>query len=178
MTLNQAIDLIRDPRLMVPGSTTWADLGSGEGLFTRALASLLQEGSKIFAVDKEAEPSKIISPKPEVSIEKIKADFVREAWPFHSLDGLMMANSFHFVDDKQRFIGKMLTHLNPGGRILIIEYDMDRSNHWVPYPISFQQLDQLFAGLGLGRFTKISERASAYNRSSIYSAWLSLSVHS
>jgi trans-aconitate methyltransferase len=174
MTLNQAIDLIRDPHLLVPGRTTWVDLGSGEGLFTRALASLLQAGSKIFAVDREVELKGSIYSTPGVSIEMIKADFIRDDWPFDSLDGLMMANAFHFVKDKIPFIGKMVDHLKPAASLLVIEYDMDRSNRWVPYPISFQKLVQLFEGLGLGKFSKINQRPSVYNRSSIYSAWLSL----
>ena len=174
MTLNQAIDLIRDPHLMVSGRTTWADLGSGEGLFTRALASLLQAGSKIFAIDREVKLTDSIYSTPGISIEMIKADFIREDWPFDSLDGLMMANSFHFVKNKIPFISKMLNHLKPGASLLIIEYDTDRSNRWVPYPISFQKLVQLFKELGLAGLTKINQRPSVFSMSSIYSAILSI----
>jgi len=28
-------------------------------------------------------------------------------------------------------------YLKPGGRLIVVEYDADRGNPWVPYPFSF-----------------------------------------
>ena len=52
MQLSEAIELIQ--KINIPGNKpqVWADLGCGDGLFTRALATLLPEGSIIHAVDK------------------------------------------------------------------------------------------------------------------------------
>jgi len=37
----------------VGGGTTWADLGSGSGAFTLALADLLGPGATIYSVDRD-----------------------------------------------------------------------------------------------------------------------------
>jgi len=48
MTFDEAAALIADPRI---DRTTWADLGCGDGTFTRALATLLPPGGVIHAMD-------------------------------------------------------------------------------------------------------------------------------
>jgi predicted RNA methylase len=47
-----AVALIRDAIPQRGG--TWADLGAGEGTFTRALVELLGSDSRIYAVDRDA----------------------------------------------------------------------------------------------------------------------------
>ncbi|HCW09353.1 MAG TPA: hypothetical protein DGG95_18515, partial [Cytophagales bacterium] len=80
----------------------WADLGCGNGLFTKALASLLGKKSKIFALDKTHQ---IIEPIYHYSeIEFIKTDFVGEPLTLKNLDGVLMANSLHYVKDKPKLI--------------------------------------------------------------------------
>ncbi len=51
MELSTAINLIDTTHLTTQTAQRWADLGAGSGLFTRALASYLQPGSSILAVD-------------------------------------------------------------------------------------------------------------------------------
>ena len=52
MELGEAISLIQTDEIIQDKQTTWADLGCGSGLFTRALAGLLYTGSTIYAIDK------------------------------------------------------------------------------------------------------------------------------
>jgi SAM-dependent methyltransferase len=49
-----------------------------------------------------------------------------------------MANSLHFVRDKESVLKEVAARLRPGGRLLIVEYDSDRGNTWVPYPMSYR----------------------------------------
>ncbi len=53
LDLNDAVDLIKPAFARTRHAQTWADLGAGSGMFTRALASMLPKGSVIHAVDKK-----------------------------------------------------------------------------------------------------------------------------
>jgi trans-aconitate methyltransferase len=161
---SDAIELIRAG---VPKNSKahWADLGSGSGTFTKALAHLLKPGSTIIAVDKENH--RIISPNDPVTITSQQADFTTATLP-HSLDGILMANSLHYVKDQHSFIQHVSRHLNSQGRLLLIEYDTDRANAWIPYPITFEKLKELFFQAGYTSISKIGALNSAYNQNKIY----------
>ena len=48
-----------------------------------------------------------------------------------------MANSLHFVKDKAPVLALVRSYLRPGGRFVLVEYDTDHGNHWVPYPLAW-----------------------------------------
>jgi hypothetical protein len=54
--------------------------------------------------------------------------------------------------------------------MLLVEYDMDTANPWVPYPVSFTSLMQLFQELGYTTIQHLGELPSRYNRANIYAA--------
>src|SRR5215218_7411220 len=105
--LKQAITLIRHDSLAREDTTCWADLGCGAGLFTHALAHFLQPGSTIYAVDTNREVLSGIAPlSGSIYLEKMQADFIKESLPLHDLDGILLANSLHYVRDKVTFLEK------------------------------------------------------------------------
>jgi ubiquinone/menaquinone biosynthesis C-methylase UbiE len=171
MSPSQAQALLSAPALHTPHPTRWADLGCGSGLFTLALATFLQPGSTIYAVDLRPAIKSQRTPN-QVSIESIKADFTRQDLPFHDLDGILMANSLHYVNDKASFIQRLKTTiLRPRHSFLIVEYDTDTAvSTWVPYPLSFSKLQSLFHSAGYSTITRLVDSPSIYNRSTIYSA--------
>ena len=173
MELSQAISLIQSKHILKNEKQTWADLGCGSGVFTNALAHLLKDDSKIFAVDKNASALKNLPEFHSVSIEKMEADFITEELNIEKLDGILMANSLHYVKDKLSFIKNIERHFKGKGRFLIVEYDAVNANPWVPYPVSFDYLKNLFKEAGYTFIDKISEAASRFNRARIYSAFIS-----
>ena len=148
-------------------NATWADLGCGSGIFTNALASLLGVGGKIYAVDKEVQDLRI---EAEGKIKFIKLDFINDPLPFSNVDGILMANAFHYVKDKPAFIEKIKKHLKASGQMIIVEYDTVRQNRWVPYPISFENLIQTFSTAGFTYVKKVGERTSVYRSEKMYAA--------
>lgn len=173
MELSEATSLIQNDHFAQPGATEWADLGCGSGLFTYALAQLLDAGSGVYAVDKD--PVRLQSlPNPRrIDIRPFQLDFVAAPLPWHDLDGILMANSLHYVSDKKVLIRQLSHHLKPGVNFLIVEYDTDKPvPQWVPYPVSFRSLRALFARLGFNIVEKLGERPSAYGRANMYAAWV------
>jgi trans-aconitate methyltransferase len=136
--LNEAIHLIQHP--ITKEKAVYADLGCGNGLFTKALAQLLAPQSTIYAVDKNQPALNGFSVDSNIQLQKINIDFIKDEFPFKNLSGILMANSLHYVEDKNAFLLKAKASLAPGGYFIIVEYDTDKANHWVPYPISFSAL--------------------------------------
>src|SRR5262245_29380664 len=98
MQLRDAVDMLADSGVDALGPTTWADLGCGDGTFTRALAELLAAGSTIHAMDLDGSAlRRIPSMQNRVRIATHRGDFTNQPWPFADLDGILMANSLHYV---------------------------------------------------------------------------------
>jgi ubiquinone/menaquinone biosynthesis C-methylase UbiE len=121
----------------------WADLGAGEGAFTVALAELLGPKAHITAVDRDARALRALDGRFETKV----ADFTRPL-DVRDLDGVLMANSLHFVRDKQPVLESVRGMLRKGGRLIIVEYGADRGNPWVPYPFTYAHWETLAAGAG------------------------------
>lgn len=166
MQLNDAIALIGRS---LPGRT-WADLGCGSGLFTYALAHLLPRGSTIYALDK-SRTALTGHPNPqEVIIHRQQTDFVKDAIALPRLDGILMANALHYAADKQPLLAKLGRSLKENGVFLAVEYDTEKANPWVPYPIKFDALRELFHANGYTAVTKLGERPSIYGAGKMYAA--------
>jgi ubiquinone/menaquinone biosynthesis C-methylase UbiE len=171
MDHQDAVSLVRDGVVPSP-AMEWADLGAGSGVFTRALADLLQgTGSTIYAVDKDAAAlAKMGDTRGDVTITRRTLDFVADDLPLPVLDGILIANALHFVREQSSFIQRLRTILKADGSLLIIEYDTDTANQWVPYPVSFTRLKELMKAQGFQRVVKLAELPSLYSRANIYSA--------
>ena len=170
MQLPEAISLIQ--KGIVPHSSPqpWADLGAGKRLFSEALLTILPPGSTIHSVDLYKQPNLQHHP----SIIFHQADFVKDKLPIPTLDGILMANSLHYVKEQVACIKQLKTHLRNGaGVFILIEYDTDRGNKWVPFPVSFASAQSIFGDAGFSKIEKIGERQSMYRRDSIYAALIS-----
>ena len=155
------------------GGTVWADLGSGEGAFTLALAELLGATGSIHTVDRDrraldVQLEALRERFPEVTVVPHVADFTRPI-ELPPLDGIVMANSLHFERDKLAVLGLVRGYLKPGGRFVLVEYSADRGNPWVPHPISYPTWATLAAEAGF-RDTRLLVTVPSRFLGSIYSA--------
>ena len=176
MQLTQAVSLIQSPRHSYPSHQTWADLGAGTGTFTLALAEILSPPGVIIAVDKDAGALRQIPAQhTQITIEPRQADFIKEDLLLENLDGILMANALHYVKDKVILINKLCKYLKEDGSFLIVEYETDRVNPWVPYPIRFEALKELFATTGFLSTEKLGEAPSRYQEK-MYAAFIQREV--
>lgn len=160
-----------------PGGADWADLGSGSGAFTLALADLLGPGGRIVSIDRDAgslrqQAAAMAARFPAIALRQIVDDFTGElAAPYDvpPLDGIVMANSLHFQAGHVPVVRRVATLLRPGGRFVLVEYDADRGNPWVPHPLSFETWRRVAHDAGLTEPRLIGRVPSRF-LGSIYSA--------
>ena len=169
MEILDALELLRDA--VGEGAGVWADLGAGGGTFTRALGALLGTGSTIYAVDDDAtavHALETLPRTPNARVVAVKADFARPVelslpgLGDAALDGILFANSLHFVRDAQGVLTRLAERLRPGGRVVVIEYDRREASRWVPYPIPAARWPTLAGASGLIGAKITATRPSAY----------------
>ena len=171
MNLSTAIHLITKGFDPSAKPQTWVDLGCGTGLFTQALAAVVSTGSKLYAVDKEpASLEKVDIKSNDIALTQVHQDFVHDLPAWGSCDGILMANSLHFVSDKLTFMRRIKGTLKPKGKIIVVEYEMEHPNAWVPYPIPLLSLNELMSNVGFSSITKLEEEPSVFNPAKLYSA--------
>ncbi len=144
----------------------WADFGSGAGAFTLALADLIQPDGEIYSIDQDRtalrqQEQAMRARFPAVTVHYRAADFTQPL-DLPPLDGIVMANSLHFIRNKLPVVKLIRDYLAPGGRLILVEYDTDQGNRWVPYPLSFPIWQTLAAQAGFVRTTPIAARASSF----------------
>lgn len=147
-------------------SGTWADLGAGRGAFTLALAELLGAGGTIYAVDRDgaalADLARAVAARaPEVTLHTVRGDFTRTL-DLPPLDGVVMANSLHYVKDKAPVVRRIASYLRPEGRLLVVEYDTDSGNPWVPYPFSLPVWQRIARQAGFAETTLLATAPTSF----------------
>lgn len=168
-------------RLISPGiprgeiSRTWADMGSGDGAFTLALRDVAGPGVDIWSIDRDAaalhrQRAAMESWFPGTALHQVTGDFTGSlALP--PLDGIVAANSIHFIRDRIGLLRRWRGLLKPGGRLILVEYDADNGNHWVPYPVSFASLPALARAAGFAEPALLATHPSRFHHR-IYAASL------
>src|SRR6266511_5085699 len=135
------VNLLRPANLQQGG--TWADFGAGSGAFTLALRELIGPHAEIYALDKDrrgfndlekAHREKFTTAQ---NVHTMRADFTG-ALSLPPLDGIVMANSLHYFKDKEKVLRHVRSFLKMNGVLLLVEYNVDSGNMWVPYTLSFE----------------------------------------
>lgn len=151
----------------------WADFGAGRGAFTLALAELLGPKATIHAVDRDGRALQAL-------VRAMQAQFPQQTMHYHvadftqplnlpALDGIVIANALHFQRRQQPVVELLRTYLRLGGRLLIVEYNIERGNYAVPFPVPYPTWAKLAQAAGFEHTELLMTRPSR-SLTEIYSA--------
>ena len=158
----------------LPRGGIWADFGAGSGAFTLALSDLIGLGAEIYAIDKDRaglgrlERSHREHFGTSQNLHLARADFTG-ALSLPPLDGIVMANSLHYFKDKIKLLRHVQSFLKLNGALLLVEYNADSGNPWVPYPLSFETYRSLAPRAGFSEPRLLATLPSRFLRE-FYSA--------
>jgi ubiquinone/menaquinone biosynthesis C-methylase UbiE len=168
-----------------PGGV-WADFGSGTGAFTLALAELVGPQAEIYSIDRDRsalrqQEKQLRDFFPEGQrpvLHTLAADFTRRL-EIPLLNGVVMANALHFQRRKELVVELIQSYLRPGGHFVLVEYNVDHGNPWVPYPLSYQTWENLAQRCGFAGTRWLTSVPSRFLKE-IYSAlsWNSRGINS
>ena len=158
----------------VSSGGTWADFGAGSGAFTLALRELIGPHASIYAVDKDQRALRELEKghrerfTTSQNIHTVRADFSRTL-SLPPLDGIVMANSLHYFKDHEKILRHVRSFLKLNGALLLVEYNVDSGNPWVPYPLSFETFRALAPRAGFSE-PQLLDKAPSRFLKEFYSA--------
>lgn len=165
MDHNDHVNLLRPANL--PQGRIYADFGAGGGAFTLALRELIGPDATIYAVDKdraslnELESNHRARFRTTDNLIPLNKDF-SHALDIPLLDGVVMANSLHFFKDKEKILRHVRKFLKLNGALLIVEYNVDSGNIWVPYPLTFEAYRTLAPKAGFTEPKLLAKKPSSF----------------
>jgi ubiquinone/menaquinone biosynthesis C-methylase UbiE len=141
MDHNDHVKLLRPANL--PQGGAYADFGAGSGAFTLALRELVGLDAAIYAVDKDRSSLRELENLHRTrfgsteNLILLPNDF-SQPLSLPPLDGVVMANSLHFFKDAEKILRHIRSFLKSNGALIVIEYNVDVGNMWVPHPLTFE----------------------------------------
>lgn len=97
----------------------------------------------------------------------ISADFIQSI-ELPALDGLLMANALHWVRRQEAVLRLLAGYLKPGGRLLLVEYELQWPRGYVPFPVPYARFEKLAQAAGLRSIERVAERRSPSSGVSMY----------
>jgi SAM-dependent methyltransferase len=85
------------------------------------------------------------------------------------LDGILMANSLHYFKDPEKILCHVRGFLKTNGMFLLVEYNVDAGNLWVPHPFSFKTFGTIARRAGFSEPQLLATVPSSFLRE-FYSA--------
>lgn len=167
MNHNDHVNLIKPAFLDETPNASLADFGAGSGSFTLALREVTDSTATIYAIDKdqsslrELEKSFSAKFRSTSNLITIQSDFSKPL-SLPPLDGILMANSLHFFKDKIKVLKHIKSFLKPNGKLIMVEYNVDKGNTWVPYPFSFSTFESMCKESGFDAPTLLAIHSSGF----------------
>lgn len=103
-----------------------ADLGAGTGYFSRYLDAAVTPGGVVFAVDTEPNLVAHLRSRAEqertATVVPVLASMDDPRLPPHALDLVLIVDTYHHLDARLAYLGRLATRLKPGGRVAVVDW--------------------------------------------------------
>ncbi len=138
-----------------------ADLGAGSGYFTLRLAEAVQPGGRVLALDIRQEMLDHIAGRlRDAGVDNVDLRLVAADDPALSsdrVDTILMVDVYHYVKDKAAYAAKLREGLNPGGRVVVIDYTPKSMEErpWGPPPRQQMAREDLDAAMAEAGFVPV-----------------------
>jgi ubiquinone/menaquinone biosynthesis C-methylase UbiE len=153
----------------------WADFGAGSGAFTLALRDIAGPDTAIIAADRDRASLQTLRATmegrfPGTQLRLLEAD-IADRLTLPRLDGIIAANVIHYLPNRNQvtLLRQWKEYLQPEGRLIVVEYDSETGNSWVPYPMSYAAFRELAPAAGFMEPMLLGVRPSRW-LASIYAA--------
>ncbi len=143
-------------------ASVWADIGCGAGYFTIPLAKAVE---KVIALDISLEMlqelKKRLAEQQIHNVEAVQSDESKIKLADSSVNGVILALVAHELHEPQKFLQEITRILNPGGKVIIVEWEKKVTEMGPPldHRLEASEVDAwaLHAGLGKGRVWQWSD---------------------
>jgi SAM-dependent methyltransferase len=102
-----------------------ADVGAGSGFFSVALARIVGDRGKVYAVEIDAKALARLRRRAEegrlAQIEVVEGAPDDPRLPDASLDAALIVNAYHEMPQHERILERLAAALRPGGRLVLVE---------------------------------------------------------
>lgn len=103
-----------------------ADIGAGSGYFTFRLAQHVGAKGKVYAVDVSPDMIEHINRRirelKATNVVSVLADPDDPLLPDHSVDRFFFSDSWHHIDNKNKYLALIKQMLKPGGAVVMIDF--------------------------------------------------------
>jgi ubiquinone/menaquinone biosynthesis C-methylase UbiE len=115
-----------------PGMTA-ADLGAGTGYFMAALSQAAGSGGVVLEIDTEPEMVGYLARRAHrealLNVVPVLALYEEPFLPKGRVDRVLIVDTYHHIDDRRAYFGRMRQSLRPGGRVAVVDF------HKKPLPV-------------------------------------------
>jgi ubiquinone/menaquinone biosynthesis C-methylase UbiE len=131
MLENPARDAYQKPdeviqALALKRGETVADIGSGSGYFTLRLAAAVGDSGRVYGVD--VDPAMIRHLNRRLrdagvrNVQTVLSEPDDPLLPDRSIDRFVIVDTWHHIDNQERYLALLKKLLKPGGQIVMIDY--------------------------------------------------------
>jgi len=117
-----------------PGDVV-ADIGSGSGIFTVAMARAVGPSGKVYAVDIDQEMLDHVVERARAegltNVEGVMGEYDDPELPVTDVDFAFYHRTLHMIEHRQAHLNATAKYLAPDGRIVVVEQNRETTRIWM-----------------------------------------------